>query len=75
VNEGQESLAQTQAFIDGFRIPWPNGYGAGATIDALGVEGFPTTIVIGANGRIAWNNYCDGNLDQAIEKALASAKK
>jgi hypothetical protein len=31
--------------------------------------------VIGADGRVAWNDESGGNLSAAIEKALAAAKK
>ena len=75
VAEGEEAKAETQAFIDHFHIPWPTGYGAMATIEALGVQGFPSILVIGADGRIAWNDELSGTLDDAIEQALVSAKQ
>jgi hypothetical protein len=75
VVEGEDSKPYTQAFIDRFQIPWPNGYGAQATIGALGVAGFPTTLVIGADGRVAWNHELSGDLERAIDAALAKAQK
>lgn len=75
VAEGEEAKADTQAFIDRFQIPWPTGYGAHATMSALGVAVFPTTLVIGADGRVAWNHELSGDLEHAIDKALAKAKR
>ena len=70
--EGEKDKAKTQAFIDKFAIPWPNGYGAEATVGALGVSGFPTLFVIGADRRVAWNDELNGTLSDQIEKALAA---
>jgi hypothetical protein len=75
VAEGEGAKRGTQAFIDYFQIPWPNGYGAAATLEALGVAGFPTTLVIGADGRVVWNHEMAGDLEQAIDKALATARR
>jgi thiol-disulfide isomerase/thioredoxin len=80
VSEGEDQLPATQAYVDRFRIPWPNGYGADSTIAAWGVTGLPTTVVIGTNGRIAWNDVGWSedfavDLDRAIDQALASPSK
>jgi thiol-disulfide isomerase/thioredoxin len=75
VSGGDDELPQTQAFIDRYKIPWPNGYGAEATIQSLGVNYIPATFVIGTDGRISWNNEMAGDLDREIEKALGKAKK
>lgn len=50
-----------------------NGYGADATINAFGVTAFPTIIIIGADGKIAWNDELGGNLEDALDRALAAA--
>lgn len=71
VMEGEEKKAETQKFITETGITWPNGYGAGATIESLGVQGFPTVFVLGADGRVAWNDELGGELSDAIEQALA----
>jgi hypothetical protein len=56
-----------------FGIDWPIGLGARETISALQVRAYPTTIVLGRDGRVAWNSMLRGSLDAAIERALAAA--
>jgi len=70
---GTEEIAETKAFIEKFGITWPNGYGAAATINALGVTGIPSVFVIGADGKVAWKNELGGELHDAIDKALQAA--
>ena len=68
--EGSDAIADSQAFIDRYGITWPNGYGAGDTIKALEVIGYPTVFVIGADGNIAWRDEFGGTLSEAIDQAL-----
>jgi hypothetical protein len=70
--EGADAKDDTQAFLDDFKISWSNGYGAGETIEALGVRGYPTVFVIGRDGKIAWNDELPGTLEEAISKALGT---
>ena len=42
---------------------------------ALGVSGFPTLFVIGADGRVAWNDELGGDLSTEIDKALGASGK
>ena len=70
--EGADAQAESEEFIETNNIAWPNGYGAGATIDALGVSGYPTVLVIGMDGKVVWNDEMSGELNDAIEKALAA---
>lgn len=71
--EDESEVQIVQAFVDDFGIRWPIGYGAQSTIDALGVFAFPTIIVIGADGKVIWNDEQRGDLDSAIEQALMAA--
>ena len=71
--ESGDKKADTQAFVERFKIKWPTGYGAQKTIDAFGVSGFPTIFVIGADGKVAWNDEMGGELPDAIDEALAAA--
>jgi hypothetical protein len=59
-------------FLADTHIPWPNGYGAGATMEALGIQVVPTVLVVDRKGTIVWQSGSSGTLDQAIERALAS---
>ena len=59
-------------FLADTNIPWPNGYGAGATMEALGVQFLPTVLVVDRKGMIVWQSDSPGTLDQAIERALAA---
>lgn len=69
--EGESELPKIKAFLKEEGIPWPNGYGAGATLEALGVEGFPTIYVVTRNGNILWDSMRPGTIEGAIERALA----
>jgi hypothetical protein len=59
--------------LDNFGITWLNGYGATGALDALGIRAFPTTIVVGKDGRVVWNDEMGGSLESALEQALAGA--
>jgi thiol-disulfide isomerase/thioredoxin len=69
--ERADALSEMQAFIGDTHMPWPTGYGAGRTLDALGVQVFPTLIVIDASGKVAWTNDLGGDLSSALDRALA----
>lgn len=74
-HEGASAQSESEAFIKALNIPWVNGYGAGPTMDRLGVEAFPTTFVVGKNGRVYWvaaGAGLEGILERAIEEALAA---
>ncbi len=60
-------------FVERFGITWPVGLAANETLAALDVEGYPTLIVIGRDGRIIWkDHFAENGLEQAIEHALAA---
>ena len=71
--DGGEEKASTQDFLNRFGIEWPTAYGAQETIDAYGVSNYPTVFVVGADGKVAWNDEMDGELQQAIKESLAAA--
>jgi hypothetical protein len=72
-SEGEAALPQTNAYIEEFGISWPSGYGAMSTLTALGVQYFPTTFVVGADGLVTWHDDLKGDLDGAIRQALAAS--
>ncbi len=69
-DETESSLAEIDRFVERLNVPWPIGYGAGSTIRKLKVPGYPTTFVIGRNGKVVWNSFESGTLDGAIRNAL-----
>lgn len=71
--EGTETLDQTKAFLEEVGIEYLNGYGAEETLTELGVQAFPTKIVVGRDGRIAWHSFAGGTLEQALTAALAGS--
>lgn len=74
-HEGASARLKSEGFLKDNKITWVNGYGANATVDRLGVEGFPTTFVVGKNGRVYWSEAgagLEGVLERAIEEALAA---
>lgn len=68
----KDQLDESRAFLEAFGITWPNGYGAQETLDRLQVTGYPSTLVIGRDGTVVWNDDSPGTLDQALEQALAA---
>jgi len=68
-----KDILDMKRFLRSAKIPWPCGYGAGTTLDALGVEGIPQVWVVGTDGRIRWNFDTEGSLDAAIEDALSAS--
>jgi thiol-disulfide isomerase/thioredoxin len=73
--EGEDALNESNEFLKSTGIPWPNGYGAGETLEAFGIEYLPTVVVIGADGRITWTNHEPRGLtlNEAIGRALRAA--
>ncbi|HET6882945.1 MAG TPA: TlpA disulfide reductase family protein [Pirellulales bacterium] len=67
-----------RAYVDAAHLTWPNAYGAGETIDALGANA-PTLFVIGADGHVAWHDdsarywHDIGKLDKRLEAAIEHA--
>jgi thiol-disulfide isomerase/thioredoxin len=68
--EGADKLDDTRAVVEGENLTWPNGYGAGGIINALGVKAIPSVFVIGKDGRVVWNSDRPGSLEEAIDSAL-----
>lgn len=68
--EGSDTLSDTQAFLQETGIDFVNGYGAGETLTALGVQAIPTEIVFGRDGKAIWNSFMRGTLEGAISQAL-----
>ncbi|MCP4195307.1 MAG: hypothetical protein GY768_32305 [Planctomycetaceae bacterium] len=62
----------SDTFIKNNGIPWPNAYGANKAIEDLEVKVFPTEIVVGKDGKIAWHSSLAGETAAAIRKALAA---
>jgi len=51
-------------------LDWPIGYGAAPTLDALGIELYPTVIVFSPSGVAIWSgNHLDG-LAEVLDEAL-----
>lgn len=69
-DESDDSLDEIHRFVEKLDVPWPIGYGAGATIRKLKVPGYPTTFLIGRSGKVVWNSFETGTLEGAIRNAL-----
>jgi hypothetical protein len=69
-DEGADAIDEIESFADRLSVPWPIGYGATSTTNALKVPGYPTTFVIGRDGKVAWNSFMAGSLKGEIDKAL-----
>ncbi len=70
-DESANDLPAMQAYVTSCQYTWPNGYGAGQTLEALKVEAIPRIWVVGKDGTIVWDNWLDGTIEEAIQKGLA----
>jgi thiol-disulfide isomerase/thioredoxin len=66
-------IDQMKEFLKEAKVPWPCGYGASETLNALGTKMIPQVWVVGTDGKIRWNLDAEGSLDGAIEDALSSS--
>jgi thiol-disulfide isomerase/thioredoxin len=73
--DGEADVTEIREFLTDTNITWPIGYGAQPTLVAYGVQYFPTVIVIGGDGRIAWTSDQRGSLPVALDRALRVAGK
>jgi thiol-disulfide isomerase/thioredoxin len=69
--EGGDVLDKNEQFLRDLEVPWPNAYGAEETINALEVVAIPTVFVVGRDGKVSWNSFQPGELEDALRKALA----
>lgn len=70
---------QALGYVKYLKLPWPNAYGAGQTIDKLQAQA-PTVFVVAPDGRVAWNDdrsrwkhqlhQFQQRIDAAIEEVL-----
>ena len=60
-DEGKAAKKKTADFLKKHTIHWPCGYGSQVTKEYK-VTGWPTLFVIGADGKVAWNDYQPGDL-------------
>lgn len=70
-SEAEADRAKIEQFVstvEGFE--WPVGYGAGPTLDMLGIEVLPTLIVFDRNGQVTWSGTEVSGLAVAIAKAI-----
>ena len=72
--EEQDQLAEIQDYVQDTGLLWPNGYGAGPTLRALGASAYPFAWVIGPDGRVLWNSDSGSSPTEAIKLALQSVR-
>lgn len=74
--DGEERLTSVRWFLEQTGITWPNGYGAVETLEKLLPDGgyFPSTWVVGPDGKVTWNEDSPGTLAGAIEEALSNLR-
>ena len=74
--EDESSLASVEAVIERFDgFEWPVGYGAGITLDTLGIRAIPSVIVYGTDQKVIWSRTGAGAtrpLADVLDAALAA---
>ena len=70
--EPEAMLPAIKRFLGEFDdVTWPIGYGAGPTLDMLGVRGFPTLAVFNREGSLVWSGHYLHQLQAALDETLA----
>lgn len=69
-DETVDDLEKIDAFALQLKVAWPIGYGARETTRNFKIPGYPTTFVIGRDGKVVWNSFEMGTLDGAIRKVM-----
>ena len=69
-SEGEEQKAKIQSVLQRAGARWPNGWGAGPTMQELHNEFLPCIYVIGKNGQIMWTTGDGGDLPDVLEQML-----
>ncbi len=55
LNVTQESVAEVEAFLNEKELPgWVVSDPDGSSLRAMGIQAYPTTLLIDAEGRVAW---------------------
>jgi len=72
LSEDPEVVTDFEDTIKKLEIPWLNGYGTFETVQKLNVYTTFALLVVGRDGRVAWNNGSSdsGKLTDAIQLAL-----
>jgi thiol-disulfide isomerase/thioredoxin len=73
-NEDASLLPLMREYLETTGIPWLNGYGAVKTLIALKADYIPCHWVVDRTGTIVWNDDSGGEMEEAIEKALAKPR-
>ena len=69
--EPESMLAEIERFLADFdSAHWPIGYGAGPTLDMLGIRGFPTLAVFDGQGKLAWSGHHIHDLREVLDETL-----
>ena len=69
--EQEDALPNMKMFIERLHVPWPNAYGAEAFFQELGINTIPRVYVVNSKGEIIWSNTVGGDIEDAIQRALA----
>ena len=70
--EPQQLLPNIEKFLSEFpEATWPIGYGAGPTLEILGVYNFPTLVVFDAEGKLVWTGRYLFELEEVLDRTLA----
>ncbi len=65
----RDTIEQFISTVPGFE--WPVGYGAGPTLDMLGVSDLPTLVVFGTDGVAVWSGHWLEGLEDVLDQTIA----
>jgi thiol-disulfide isomerase/thioredoxin len=61
-------IEETVKGVPGF--DWPVGFGAGPTMDILGITALPTLILFDTSGKVVWSSTSTSGLEAALDEVL-----
>ncbi|MDF1667228.1 MAG: TlpA disulfide reductase family protein [Planctomycetota bacterium] len=75
-SEDASTKKKTYAFLKKTGVKFKVAIGARKTMKGYKIKYLPTTMVVGADGKVLWHNYMngEGTLEEAIAKALKAVK-
>jgi len=73
-NEDSSSLDLSRAYLEETGITWPQGYGAGETLEELESRGYPDLFVIDRDGRLAWDMTSRESIEEVLDRLTRATK-
>jgi thiol-disulfide isomerase/thioredoxin len=65
------TLRKSEQFVKEEGLTWPQGYGAEAPLQQLQIHSIPQVLIVGRDGKIAWDRSSREPIEDALDRLLA----